>query len=85
MARTVVTVVGMADRCSGKSGKTGKDYDFCEIAVSFVNQWNRNAVAIANLDGPVLDKLGVKVGDQYEASVITVNGKTYVDLIDEVF
>lgn len=85
MARTVVNVVGMAKRRTGVSKKTEKPFDFCEVAVTYVNQWGDDAVAIANLDGPVLDKLGVKVGDQYEASVITVNGKTYVDLIDEVF
>ena len=85
MARTVVKVVGMADRVTGTSNKTGNPYDFCEVAVTFVNQWGKNAVAVAALDGFILDKLNVQVGDKYDAVVNTFNNKTYVDLIDSVY
>lgn len=83
--RTVVTVVGMSDRRTGVSKKTEKPFDFCEMAVIFVNQWEQNAVAVATLDGPLMDKLQVRVGNKYDAVVNTYNNKTYIDLIDEVF
>lgn len=85
MARCVVKICAMADRMKGKSSKTGKDYDFCEVAVSYVNQWGNNAVAVAALDGNTLDSLGVATGDQFDAVVNQFNGKTYIDLIGEVF
>ena len=85
MARTVVKVVGMADRSIGTSKKTGLAYDFCEVAFTFVNRWQQNAVAVAALDGSVLDKFDVHVGDQFDAIVNTFNNKTYVDLIDQVY
>ena len=85
MARTVVTIVGMADRLSGTSKKTGKPYDMCEVAVTFVNQWGSNSVAVATLDGAVLDKCGVQIGDRYDAVVNQFNGRAYVELIEAVF
>lgn len=84
MARCIVTVVGMADRMTGTSKKTGKDYDMVEIAVTFRNQWGNNSVACAYVDGPVMDQMSVRVGNKYDAVVNQYNGKTYVDLIDEV-
>ena len=80
--RTIVKVVGMGTRKKGVS-KKDKPFDLCDIAVAYVNQWGENAVAVATLDGPVLDKLQVQVGDQYDAVVNTYNYKTYVDLIEE--
>lgn len=85
MARCIVTIAAMADRMKGKSSKTGKDYDFCEVAVSYQNQWGNNAVAVASLDGTTLDKLSVNVGDNFDAVVNIFNGKTYIDLINEVY
>lgn len=85
MARCVVTVVGMADRMKGTSKKTGKDYDMQEIAVTFRNQWGNNSVACATVDGPVMDQMSVQVGCKYDAVVNQYNGKTYIDLIDEVY
>lgn len=84
MARCVVSVVGMADRMKGTSKNTGKAYDLVEIAVTFCNQWGNNAVACAMLDGGVIDDLDVKVGRKYDAIVNQFNGKSYIDLIDEV-
>lgn len=84
MARCVVTVVGMADRMSGTSKKTGKDYDMQEIAITFKNQWGSNSVACATVDGPVIDQMDVQVGCRYDAVVNQYNGRTYVDLIDLV-
>lgn len=84
MARCVVKVVGMADRMKGTAKNTGKPYDMCEAAFSFVNQWGNNAVACAMIDGSVVDQMQVRVGCRYDASVMTHNGKTYIDLIQEV-
>ena len=82
MARCVVTVVGMADRISGTSKKTGKDYDMQDIAITFRNQWGNNSVACATVDGSVIDHMVVQVGCRYDAVVNQYNGRTYVDLID---
>lgn len=84
MARCVVKVVGMADRMKGTGKNTGKPYDMAEAVFTFVNQWGNNAVACAMIDGAVLDQLQVHVGGRYDASVMTFNGKTYVDLFSEV-
>ena len=85
MARCVVTVVGMADRMKGTSKKTGKAYDMQELAISFRNQWGYNAVACAFVDGPVVEQMNVQVGCKYDAVINQYNGKTTIDLIDEVF
>lgn len=84
MARCVVTVVGMADRMKGTSKKTGKAYDMVEVAITFRNQWGNNSVACATVDGPVVEQMNVQVGCKYDAVVNQYNGKTYIDLIDEV-
>lgn len=84
MARCIVQVVGMADRMKGTSKKTGKDYDMQEVAITFKNAWGDNAVACAMIDGVVIDHMGVQVGQHFDAVVNQYNGKTYVDLIDEV-
>ena len=84
MARCVVTVVGMADRMTGTSKKTGKPYDMQELAVKFVNQWGINSVACCTVDGKAIDQLQVNVGCQYDAVINQYNGKAYLDLIEEV-
>ena len=84
MARCVLTVVGMADRMKGTSKNTGKAYDLVEVAVTFCNQWGSNSVACSFLPGDLVDELDVKVGRKYDAVVNQVNGKSYIDLIDEV-
>lgn len=85
MARTVVTVVGMADRMAGISSKTNKSYDFVKMAFQYVNPWDKNSVCVAAIDGATYDKLGIQTGDKFDAIVSQFNGKTYVDLIDQVF
>lgn len=85
MARTVVTIIGLADRNAGTSSKTGKAYDFIEAAIQFENQWGKAAVACAVIDGPTYDKLGINTGDKYDAIVNQFNGKTYLDLIEPVY
>lgn len=84
MARCVVNVVGMADRMKGVSKKTGNPYDMVEVAIAYKNQWGNNSVACATVDGPVCDDMGVRVGGKYDAVVNQYNGKTYIDIIDEV-
>lgn len=84
MARCIVTVVGMADRMKGVSKNTNENYDFQEVAITFRNQWGNNSVACANLDGALVEQMKVQVGCKYDAVVNRYNGKTYLDLIDEV-
>lgn len=84
MARCVVTVVGMADRMTGTSQKTGKAYDMQELAITFVNQWGNNSVACCMVDGQAIDQLQVKVGCKYDSVINQYNGKAYLDLIEEV-
>lgn len=85
MARTVVTIIGMASRKSGTSSKTGKSYDFVECAFQFTDSRDKYAVACSVIDGELYDKLALRVGDKYDAIVNQFNGKTYVDLIDPVY
>lgn len=84
MARCVVKVIGMADRMKGMAKNTGKPYDMVECAFSFVNAWGNNAVACSMIDGSVIDKMQVRIGCRYDASVMTQNGRTYIDIFQEV-
>lgn len=84
MPRCIVTVVGMSDRMTGTSAKTGNPYDMCEAVFTYRTQKGKNAVACAFIAGSVLDQMGVTVGSSYDAIVNQYSGKTYVDLIDEV-
>lgn len=85
MARTVVTVVGMASRNKGISQKNGKAYDMQEVAVTFPNVWDatKQSVAVSTFSGDIMDELGVHVGGKYIASVNVTRSATYIDLISE--
>lgn len=84
MPRYLVTVVGMSDRMTGTSTKTGNPYDMFETAFTYRTQKGKNAVACAMIDGSVVDQLGVSVGSIFDAIVNQYSGKTYVDLIDKL-
>lgn len=83
MAKSVVTVIGMGDRITGKNRETGKTYDFRKVAFSFVNNYGSNDVSINIVDGDVLDELDVQIGKNYIAAVNQVKKVYYIDLIDE--
>ena len=85
MARTVVTVVGMASRNKGVSARNGKAYDMQEAVMTFPNPWDqtKQSVTIATFDGAICDELNVHVGGQYVASVNVTRSGTFVDLISE--
>lgn len=84
MAKCNVRVIGMADRAKGKS-KSGKDYDFCNVAFGYQDQWGGNRVCCTVLYGSDLDHFQVATGKEYVASVMEIrdSGKVYVDLISE--
>lgn len=86
MAKCNVKVIGMADRVKGKSKKSGKDFDFCNVAFSYDDPWDNACVCCAILNGSDLDEYGVSVGKEYVASIMEARdtGKIYVDLISEV-
>ena len=86
MAKCNVTVIGMADRAKGKSKKTGKDFDFCNVAFSYQDPWGNNCVCCTILNGSDVDEFSVHVGKEYVASVMEARdtGKIYVDLISDV-
>lgn len=85
MARCVINVVGVADRLTGTSKNTGKAYDMCEIAYTFKNQFQKNCVACSMIDGTIMDEFDIHVGQTFDAIVNQFNGKSYIDLISEVF
>lgn len=84
MAKKVVTVIGMADRVTGKNKETGKPFDFRRVAFSFVNNYGSNDVSINIVDGDILDELDVQVGAEYIAAVNQVKKVYYIDLIERV-
>lgn len=84
MAKKVVTVIGMADRVTGKNKETGKPFDFRRVAFSFVNNYGSNDVSINIVDGDILDELDVQVGTEYIAAVNQVKKVYYIDLIERV-
>lgn len=85
MAKCNVRVLGMADRAKGKS-KSGKDFDFCNVAFSYQDPWGGNRVCCSTLNGSDLDTYKIAPGKKYVASVMEMrdSGKVYVDLISEV-
>ena len=84
MARTNVKVIGCAKRKVGTDKATGEVYDYQKFAFSFTNQWGDADLAIASVNTDDVHKLGVAVGKTFDASVISTNGRTYVDLFEEV-
>lgn len=82
MAKSVVSVIGMGDRVTGKNKETGKPFDFRRVAFSLVNNYGSNDVSINIVDGSVLDELDVQIGREYIAAVNQVNKVYYIDLID---
>lgn len=82
MAKSVVTVIGMGDRVTGKNKETGKPFDFRKVAFSLVNNYGSNDVSINIVDGSVLDDLDVQIGREYIAAVNQVKKVYYIDLID---
>ena len=84
MARTVVTVIGMGDRVTGKNRETGKPYDFRKVAFGFVNTYGSDDVSVNIVDGPVLDDLDVQTGRRYHAVVNQVKKVYYIDLIEPI-
>lgn len=83
MAKSVVTVIGMADRVTGKNNETGKPFDFRKVAFSLVNNYGSNDVTVNIVDGSVLDELDVQIGKEYIAAVNQVKKVYYIDLIEQ--
>lgn len=82
MAKSVVTVIGMSDRITGKNKDTGKSFDFRRVAFSLVNMYGSNDVSVNTVDGSILDELDVQVGGEYIAAVNQVKKVYYIDLMD---
>lgn len=82
--KCVVKVIGMATRAKGTS-KSGKDFDFCNVAFSYDNQWGNHCVCTSLINGSDVDELAVSVGKEYIASVMEFrdSGKVSVDLMSE--
>ena len=79
--RGKVTVIGMADRVTGKNRDTGKDYDFRKVAFAFENQYGSNDISVNIVDGSICDELDVQVGSNYIAVINQVKKIYYIDLI----
>ena len=84
MARTNVKVIGCAKRVVGTKKGTGEVFDFQRFAFSFVNQWGDADLAICSFDTDLVMKLGIAVGKTFDASVVTANRQTFIDLLQEV-
>ena len=82
--RGTVTVIGMADRVTGKNKDTGKDYDFRKVAFAFENQYGSNDISVNIVDGSICDELNVQVGNKYNAVINQVKKIYYIDLISRV-
>ena len=82
MARTIVKVIGMGDRVTGKNRETGKPYDFRKVAFEFLNSYGSQDVSVNIVDGCVLDELDVQIGRSYTAVVNQVKKVYYIDLIE---
>ena len=84
MSRSIVTVIGMADRMTGINKESGKDYDFRKVAFAFENQYGSNDVSVNIVDGSILDDLDVQIGREYYAVINQFKKIYYIDLIKPV-
>lgn len=84
MAKGIVTVIGMADRVTGKNKESGKDYDFRRVAFAFLNPYGSNDVSVNIVDGSTLDELDVQLGRKFLAVINQVKKVYYIDLIKPV-
>ena len=80
--RKVVQVIGVGQRKSGLGKKTGKKYDFTEIAVAYEADGfvGMKSETLA-FDADVIGNRLIAPGDQLDLVFHQANFKTYVDCI----
>lgn len=80
--RAVCEIVGLGERKTGQSSKTGKPYDFQTVAFVFDDRFiNGKRAATANVSGPELDRVPLNLGDVVEMVLHQDNDRFFVDAI----
>lgn len=80
--RKIVTVVGVGQRKAGLGKKTGKKYDFTEIAISFdADGFTGQKCETVAFDSAVIGDRVIAPGDHLDLVFHQANFKTYVDCI----
>lgn len=81
--RTVANVVGVGQRMTGVSKKSGKAYDFQSIAITYCDgRIAGEAAATPMMNGPDIDAIGgICVGDHLDIVAHEYNGKLLIDAV----
>lgn len=80
--RKNVTVIGMGQRKAGVAKKTGKKYDFTEVAIGYeVDGFSGMKCETIAFDTDMIAEKNVAVGDVLDLVFHQANFKTYVDAI----
>lgn len=80
--KKIITIVGVGNRRSGTSTKSGKGYDFTPISFTYEDEMVTGVRAeTVNVDQSSLGEYVPAVGDQVEAVMHVANYRTFIDAI----
>lgn len=80
--RKIVQVVGVGQRKSGLSRRTGKKYDFTEVSISYEDdEFVGLKCETVPFDAPIIGDRVLAPGDTLDCIMHQSNFKTYVDAI----
>lgn len=82
--RATIQIVGMGDRMTGTSKKTGKAYDIQNVSFLYPDKFTIGMKAATTvMDGAEVEALGgLRIGQEYDAVFHTgPNGAVYIDAI----
>lgn len=80
--RKIVQVIGVGERKKGLGKKTGKKYDFTEIAIGYeVDGFHGMKCETVAFDADIIGDRVIAPGDALELVFHQSNFKTYVDAI----
>lgn len=82
--RNAIQIVGLGNRMTGTSSKTGRAYDFQSISFTYPDKFTTGVkAATASVNGPDIDALpgGLMIGREYDAVYHTSGNAIYIDAI----
>lgn len=81
--RAYMKVVGLGNRMTGNSKKTGKPYDFQAVSVLYDDQYTTGQKAsTVNISGKDVDSVGgLCIGQEYDVVFHTYNNQVVVDAL----
>lgn len=81
--RNAIQIVGLGNRMTGTSSKTGRAYDFQSVSFTYPDKFTTGVkAATASVNGPDIDALGgLTIGREYDAVYHVSGNAIYIDAI----